>query len=127
MKVEMKVGKMLPTKFVLGKVKMMKIEEEESVLKHKKLDESKDDVKLKKNESMFGSKSILDEEKWILPRACATAVSFFVVAHSSAVRTFPETLHFAVFFFFFVCTRFLLDLCGMSGALIRRTHARRAS
>ncbi len=65
MKVETKVGKMLPTKFVLGKVKMMIIEEEESVLKHKKLDESKDDVKLKKNESMFGSKSILDEEKWM--------------------------------------------------------------
>ncbi len=65
MKVEMKVGKMLPTNFVLGKVTMMKIEEEESVLKHKKLDESKDDVKVKKNESMFGSKSILDEEKWM--------------------------------------------------------------
>jgi len=31
----------------------------------KKLDESKDYVKMMKNESMFGSKSLLDEEKWI--------------------------------------------------------------
>jgi hypothetical protein len=31
----------------------------------KKLDESKDYVKMKKNESMFGSKSLLDEEKWM--------------------------------------------------------------
>jgi hypothetical protein len=51
--------------FFWGKVKMLKIEEEESVLKHNKLDESKDDVKMKKNESMFGSKSIMDEEKWM--------------------------------------------------------------
>jgi len=29
----------------------------------KKLDESKDYVKMMKNESMFGSKSLLDEEK----------------------------------------------------------------
>jgi len=31
----------------------------------KKLAESKDSIKMKKNESMFGSKSLLDEEKWM--------------------------------------------------------------
>ncbi len=69
MKVKMKVVNMLPSKFFSVKVKMMKNEEDKRVLKHKnwmkKLDESKDDVKMKKNESMFGSKSILDEEKWM--------------------------------------------------------------
>ncbi len=70
--------------------------------------------------------SLVFRGRRILTRACATAASVFLVAHSSSVRTFPETLDFAVFFFFFFffCTRFLFDSCGMSGALIRRTHAR---
>jgi hypothetical protein len=44
---------------------MMKNEEDERVLKHNKMDERKDDVKMKKNESMFESDRILDEDKWM--------------------------------------------------------------
>jgi hypothetical protein len=54
---------------------MMKNEEDERVLKHKKLDERKDDVKMKKNESMFRSESILDEEKWMKVRRTRACTS----------------------------------------------------
>jgi hypothetical protein len=139
------------------------------------LDKSKDDVKMKKNESMFGSKAYWMKKsgwKWrweelehvlvreeensstkfhhqnclilalfvffvvsvslllrggrILPRACASAASFFVVAHSFVLgRDLPGNARLCSFcFFFFVCTRVVLDFCGMSGTLIRRRQAR---
>jgi hypothetical protein len=71
------------------------------------------------------SVSLVFRGRTILTRACATAASFFLVAHSSSVRTFPETLHFAVFFFFLllllhtISLRLLWDVRRLD-----KTHAR---
>ncbi len=70
MQVKMKVVNMLPSKKILrGSENDKKWRGWKSFksIKNwmKKLDDSKDDVKMKKNESMFGSKSLLDEEKWM--------------------------------------------------------------
>jgi hypothetical protein len=56
---------MLPNKLFFGENENDENEGDKRVFKHNKLNENKDDVEMKKNEGMFGNKSILDEEKWM--------------------------------------------------------------